>query len=690
VAINKKMNIVLGSKGTEKTKQKIGGVERSIKSMVLAVGGATTGFYALQKGITFAVSTAARFQDLRTRLQNMYGTVRDGNRAFEKFNEIAAKTPYQLDQVVEAGAQLKAFGMDAENTLGLAADLAAFMGTDIVSAANAMGRAFAGGAGAADIFRERGILNLISMKSGIQDLTKLTKGEFREVMIKTLSDPSTGIVGATQKMAENFNGAVSNMKDAATRRAAEIGESMLPMLTSLVKKTTEWLSVPVSQKLRSEQVEFNSLIEILKDANSLQDTRNRAIKELQDKYGDYIGNIKLEKARLEDLNKVQDAANEKFLERIRLKAIEEKMAEFESKRVKILTSLFEWQKKNYELGVKLAEQRKNEAKMNRNEREALGFLIGKYNETNIRIKQRKDEIAKLNEDQKEYIQFLNQEGISLSDLIKKEEKDIGNKNKKIEQNKTLIEQTAKQIELAEKMRGVGFKAEFEFAEQAIGLTEMTETEKERIRSEFRDRYIQAIEGDYALEKKNIERQVALYRKAGVDEVLIRKWVNKQIQNLNIARAQSFAGMIASTMSLLYKSGDVSVNVARRAAQISALVNAYAAANKALAAYPPPFSFIAMAAALAAGLANVKIIESQKFSEGGIVKGAGVGDSVPAALTPGEVVLNLAQQENLLRNAGGVTINIQGDFVGTEENADRLAEIIAERSQLGFNRIAVAG
>ena len=57
------------------------------------------------------------------------------------------------------------------------------------------------------------------------------------------------------------------------------------------------------------------------------------------------------------------------------------------------------------------------------------------------------------------------------------------------------------------------------------------------------------------------------------------------------------------------------------------------------------------------------------------------------LTPGEVILNQAQQQNLVGGMGGVTINIQGDFLGSNEQADKLASVIESRSRLGFNRIS---
>jgi len=52
-----------------------------------------------------------------------------------------------------------------------------------------------------------------------------------------------------------------------------------------------------------------------------------------------------------------------------------------------------------------------------------------------------------------------------------------------------------------------------------------------------------------------------------------------------------------------------------------------------------------------------------FADGGIVPGTGNTDSVPAMLTPGEVILNAAQQDNLVGGMGGnVTVNISAPLV----------------------------
>jgi hypothetical protein len=202
----------------------LGALRNKILVYTFAIGGAVG---AMNKFI----SAASGFQDVQTRLVGLTGSVEEAKRAFEVFNEIAATTPFQLQDVVNAGAQLEAFGVDSKATLSAVTDLAAFMGTTATEAASALGRAFAGGAGAADILRERGILQLIKDSQGINDLTKVTLPQFRQALLRAMVDPVAGIQGSSKRLSQTFTGAVSNMNDAITRFAALVGEQMLPALT---------------------------------------------------------------------------------------------------------------------------------------------------------------------------------------------------------------------------------------------------------------------------------------------------------------------------------------------------------------------------------------------------------------------------------------------------------------------------
>lgn len=209
------------------------GVTGQFAKLGLAIQGAREAFDLLLAPIKSVVNTAADFQTLQTRLTGLYGSIEAGSRAFERFNSVAASTPFSLQQVVEAGAQLKAFGADAEELILSMSDLAAFMGVDIVEASAAFGRAFAGGAGAADILRERGVLQLVKSFSGIEDLTKTTLPEFRAALISAIQDPTANIAGSSERLAETFAGAVSNMEDSLDRLKDAIGAGLIPTLTGL-------------------------------------------------------------------------------------------------------------------------------------------------------------------------------------------------------------------------------------------------------------------------------------------------------------------------------------------------------------------------------------------------------------------------------------------------------------------------
>lgn len=113
---------------------------------------------------------------------------------------------------------------------------------------------------------------------------------------------------------------------------------------------------------------------------------------------------------------------------------------------------------------------------------------------------------------------------------------------------------------------------------------------------------------------------------------------------------------------------------------------------------PALGAIAAAAAVATGTARLNEIRSQRFAfaEGGIVPGVGNKDTVPALLTPGEVVIPKSNFEDLQKNLqGGVTADqivllqqsneIQAKILDTITFGtvnDKLTQIIA-----GLSRVA---
>lgn len=215
------------------------GAQASLAKFGLAIQGAREALNLMVTPIAAIVRTSAEFETLETRLVSLYGSAEAGARAFQTLADVAANTPFSLQGVVDAGATLKAFGADAEGLAQTIADLAAFMSVDITEAASAFGRAFSAGAGAADVLRERGVLNLIRSFKGIEDLSKLTLPQFRDALIETLQDPAANIAGSADRLAQTFTGSVSNMNDAIDQLKDALGDQLRPALQDVVQSIGE-------------------------------------------------------------------------------------------------------------------------------------------------------------------------------------------------------------------------------------------------------------------------------------------------------------------------------------------------------------------------------------------------------------------------------------------------------------------
>ena len=264
---NKQLEMQLGKTTAAQNRMRIAtaGLQRHIGALRNKILLITFMFGGMAAGIRNSIQTSMQFEAVQVRLNAMFGSVRAGEKAFRTFNQIAATTPFTLTDVVEAGAALKAFGTNAEEMIKPTADLAAFMGTTATEAASALGRAFAGGAGAADILRERGILQLIRDTKGIEDLSTLTLPQFRKALEETLLDPSVGIAGATDALSRTLTGMVSNMADAFTRMKAAIGD-FVDMKGIVSTLTTAFQTMGESIKQASE-TPFETSIRHLQDMN---------------------------------------------------------------------------------------------------------------------------------------------------------------------------------------------------------------------------------------------------------------------------------------------------------------------------------------------------------------------------------------------------------------------------------------
>lgn len=435
----------LGSEGKKSGVESKSGYAE-LRSELTKVAGSLAALYTSYQLVKSSVGTAAEFQKLETRINNLYLSAEKGSKAFGEFKKVASTTPFQLKDVVAAGVQLKSFGLNAEKALKPTVDLAAFMDTTATEAAYSLGRAYAAGAGAADILRERGVLNLIKSFSGIEDLTKLKLPEFRKVLLATLQDPAAGIAGSTDALSKIYVGAISNMKDSLDLLSESIGKKFLPGLTKYAKTIEKLVrsTLPTeADQLRQEQAEFNALIGILQDANALQETRKNAIDELESKYKTYLGNLGLEKATTEDLANVLKNFNDQFERKINLAVQERALSTIRGKLTDATYDLFEAEKNLHKgqvdlYGIGMAQINQNEfAKAN--------------------IESLKKKIVDLKKEEADLTEELKRQGLISEINTKATDNSTASTNKATEHTLKLNKTLKESLDILEKMAGSAAK-----------------------------------------------------------------------------------------------------------------------------------------------------------------------------------------------------------------------------------------
>jgi len=285
---DKKIRLLVKAE-VNKAIQDLNKTEKSTNKLALAARQAMKAFAGLASAaalgavVKSSVQTSAQFETLETRLVALKGSVDEGRKSFDFFNKVAATTPFQLANVVEAGAQLEAFGADSTETLKAVSDLAAFMGTDIVDAANAFGRAFAGGAGAADVLRDRGVLMQVKLKTGFDDLSKMTLPQFQEALVDTLTDPEGKISGATDLLSQTFSGLVSNFQDSVSQLQDSIGDILAPVMKSTIKILKDGVDSITESFRQLSETELETTIRRLKEIGSENEEVQKALFALQER-----------------------------------------------------------------------------------------------------------------------------------------------------------------------------------------------------------------------------------------------------------------------------------------------------------------------------------------------------------------------------------------------------------------------
>ena len=209
MAQNLKINIL----AQDKTKQAFNGIRGrldKLKSAVFSVKGALVGIGAGVVVKSF-IDTGRSVEDLQVRLKQLFGSAQEGAKAFDVMANFAGKVPFSLEQIQAASGNLAVVAGDSDRLakiLEITGNVAAVTGIDFQTAGEQIQRSFTAGISSADIFREKGVRDMLGFKAGATVTAEETIKAFERVFGK---DGKFG--GATDELANTFTGTLSMLGD---------------------------------------------------------------------------------------------------------------------------------------------------------------------------------------------------------------------------------------------------------------------------------------------------------------------------------------------------------------------------------------------------------------------------------------------------------------------------------------------
>ena len=207
----KKVNIdiVARDKSQQALKNVRGGLDK-VKQSVFNVRNALAGLGA---GLVIRnlVNTGKEIESLQVRLKFLFGSTQEGAKAFDEMAKFAAKVPFSLEQIQQGAGVLSVVSKDAEelaDIMEITGNVASVTGLDFRTTSEQIQRSLSAGIASADLFREKGVRDLLGFKAGATVTAKETAEAFKRVFGK-----GGEFGGATDELAKTFEGTLSMIGD---------------------------------------------------------------------------------------------------------------------------------------------------------------------------------------------------------------------------------------------------------------------------------------------------------------------------------------------------------------------------------------------------------------------------------------------------------------------------------------------
>jgi len=197
----------------DRSKRALQGVQGSLGRLKASVFNLRNAFIGLGAGLVIRniVNTGKQIENLQVQLKFLFGSAQEGAKAFDEMAKFASKVPFSLEEIQRGSGVLAVVSDDADelaNLMKITGNVAAVTGLDFKTTAEQIQRSLSAGISAADLFRDKGVKDMLGFKAGATVSVEETVAAFERVF-----GEGGRFDGATDELAKTFSGTLSMIGD---------------------------------------------------------------------------------------------------------------------------------------------------------------------------------------------------------------------------------------------------------------------------------------------------------------------------------------------------------------------------------------------------------------------------------------------------------------------------------------------
>ena len=317
------------TKGAKKSQRDIKGVGGALGGLAKQAGIAALAYFGargLLNALKSSLSLYAEQQLAEVKLESALGKT---SSTLKKYATALQQTTRFGDELILQGMAQLAFFIKDEKQLKIATkatlDLASAKGMDLVQAADLVAKSVGSSTNALSRYG-------IAAEGAVGS---------EERLLSITNEIANLFGGQAEATTSSYQGALDQLSNSFGDMQEVIGATLAPTIKSLAQTFTALLSVPILDQMEKEREEFIKLTDVLQDVNTSETTRKRIITELQTLYPEYLGNLDLEKASMEDIKKMTEDATAAMQDRIVSQRFANEMAENKMKQDEAIQQLYD-------------------------------------------------------------------------------------------------------------------------------------------------------------------------------------------------------------------------------------------------------------------------------------------------------------------------------------------------------------